>query len=264
MQTKRISPIIFSLLILLILLFTVACSKKECTTNSDCANKAFNTVTCTTENICKYEAMTNVCGNLKCEAKENNCNCAADCKPKCDGKISLGKKGSTELFTKYIEQGCIGEKKASVCQIQIIDQFATPQTVVDEKKVGDIKLGISSTYAKAIDPQQIPFKVNLELKDSPSTVILPVKITTISILSGQTLLGKKTVNQELATVGDAIAITIPFTFTPSLQEEEKQVSVKIELEYTKKSANSQDLQRISTEEKIADKIAFVKTGIIEK
>ena len=263
--SKKVKRFLFVLLIFT-LLFIAACGKKECEVASDCASKSCQQATCTEENTCKYAPIANCCGNLKCDlqAQENSCNCAIDCKPACEGKVFLEKKGKIDVFAKYAEQACVGQNKAANCQISITNQYKTAQTVVSEKKLSDMKLEVSTTYTSAMDPSKDAVKIKVTLLDDSQNIIYPVKITGVKILSGQILLGQKQTNQELFSVGESIAELVKFSYQPSLLEEEKAISLKIDVEYSKKTSLGEDIQRISVEEKLTQKIAFVKTGAVVK
>ncbi|MBI5393378.1 hypothetical protein HZA96_05905 [Candidatus Woesearchaeota archaeon] len=267
MKKQKIIFSLFLLLIFSVFLFLSGCSSEEkentkdtCKVDSDCAAKTCQKATCSKEKVCKYTPKDNCCGNNKCDLTENSCSCKEDCKPACEGQVQIGEKSKKPVYAKYLEQKCDGEGKASTCEVIIDEQFTTPQTVTTEKKLSDIKFGITTTYAKVIDPTKANIKVTVKIIDDSPNLIFPVTIKSIKLLSGQLLLGQKDVDEVLTAVGEETTQPIKISYKPSICEEEKQVSIKIDYEYNKKISSGEDLQRLSLEEKLAEKIGFVKTG----
>ena len=238
MKKQKITIVLFLLVIVSVFLFLSACSSEEkenkedtCKVDSDCATKTCQKATCSKEKTCKYTKKDNCCGNSKCEATENSCSCKDDCKQACEGQVQIDEKNKKPVYAKFLEQKCDGEGKASTCEVMIDEQFTTPQTVTTEKKLSDLKFGITTTYTKVIDPTKANIKVAIKITDDSPNLIFPVTIKSIKLLSGQLLLGQKDVDEVLTAVGEETVQPIKISYKPSICEEEKKVSIKIDYEY---------------------------------
>lgn len=176
------------LLLAILLLVLVGCSKKECTLSSDCT-KAGYTSTCV-DNTCVRTPIPGACGNGKCDTGENECSCESDCGV-CAGAVA----GSALL-----QKTCDGDDVCTVgVPITKIKPVSVTNTIISQGNT----FKVTTTFNQPFNFKKDSFSTKLIL-DNIANFVSHIRITKYE-LSGvnkdkqNVVLASKDVNKPLST-----------------------------------------------------------------
>ena len=193
--------------------------------------------------LCNHQPISGRCGNYVCEANENKCLCAPDC-GSCEGEAAP-----------HIVYTCAG--------YQCVTASKTRQntTLTDEKDFRDFKLLLETDVTIPFHVRKDAFTITLEMSKKEATLVSPVTITKIELLSGDELLGKADLYQDntLNTIRQKINVSIPVSFMMQGMEEEKQVTMRLHIDYTTQVPEREPVYNtdVTYDSRYAIKIPFV-------
>jgi hypothetical protein len=261
----KVKTLAAMLVIVAALLLVAGCAKKECEVASDCgSNTQCITHGCSAEGKCMKNVKPNCCGNFRCElsAGENSCGCGTDC-GQCAGKVKYNtttSKGVKTIETKYSVYACNDAKDCVVSANPDLVTELKLTNVVEERNY--FKLDLLSTLNKPFDTATDKLSVRVTLSDlSAKTVSGGLTVTSIQVLSGNTLMGEAILNRQLVKVGDAFTQEFTLETSQTLPEEDMQVSLKVFYSYLPLDSRGQPLQVKRSSQTVvisSTKIPFIK------
>lgn len=226
-ESKYKLKLIIPAIILVAAIFSLSGCGGECKKDSDCAAGSCFNVKCA-DKKCVKTAIPDCCGNKKCEEGENKCSCEEDCE-KCAGAPKV-MSGSREKDAKYLEYLCISRE----CVLSVGKESVKETRLIDEKELSFFTLETAVAFNQPFNIGKDSFRFRISLKDAKDDLVYPVKISSIKLLSGETLLGETFLTSQFDAVGDTIETEFPVAYQAAGLEEEKYVSFKLDYEYAKK------------------------------
>ncbi|MCF7860700.1 hypothetical protein K9M79_00520 [Candidatus Woesearchaeota archaeon] len=196
---------------------------------------------------CKHEPQTDCASNGICETNENKCTASFDCGP-CSGP-----------YLSTMELEC----DQKICYKKVISSQTKTQT--QEKSLSVCELDIRISYTNPFDGKNDNISLDISMLNANSIFVSPFVIKDIELYEGSILIGETVVEGNLAGPGKSINdISVPLNIPFEFDEMEKAISVKINYEYSKlQNQEKVGPFRDSFSIRLADKIVFANTGIIE-
>src|SRR3989338_763396 len=230
MRIMKKSLILILFLAILALLLN-GCGKAECKVNSDCPSVPGKSASCT-EKQCSYNSLPNACGNgimdaLEDGKKGSKCTCPEDWGGKCEGKEKIERDGR-EYDAQYLEYYCNARQD---CVFGVDKNKARPIDLIDERQLSYFTLETKTSFIRPMDVASDKFTFRIALKDKGKELVLPVKITKVTVTGGEVLFGENANEGFLNGIGDSLAVQVPITYIPEYSEEEKALGYKIDYEY---------------------------------
>lgn len=265
----RKSHLLFFIVSVSALLLISGCEKAECEVSSDCSDNSCSSVSCV-DKQCKYTPVPNCCGNNIPENIEsgklgNKCTCPADYGA-CEGKGEI-KVRSRTYDTQYLEFLCDEQQK---CVLDVDEKDIRPISLVDEREFSFFQMETAATFNDPLNINKDDFGFRFVLKDDHEDLILPIKLTKITLSDGEVLFGEKILDETLNGVGDSVSTKVPITYRLEQLEEERRLSYKVDYEYKKRVRDQRledgsysyktELVRDQYEKRFSTKIFLVKSG----
>ena len=141
-----------------------------------------------------------------------------------------------------LEYGCVKDS----CELIIADAKKEELTLTSESRSGKVKLAATTTIEQPYVLKKSKASVRIQLKDVDTSVIFPIKVTQIQLLTGDQLIGEVLINEELQSVRDLFTKTIQLK--PTLSEPEQQLSTTIKIDF--------EYQYIQREETLTERETF--------
>ena len=253
----------------LLLILANGCGKPaECKADADCGKRTCSAASCV-DNQCKYNTVSNCCGNKIKESIEsgkegNSCTCPTDY-GECTGKAKI-EAGSRTYDAEYVQYSC----KNDECVLGVLPEDIRPVTLLDEREFGLFTLETTVTYNEPLDAAKDTFAFRISLKDGKEGIVLPVNLNKILLKNGEILFGEKEVNLALEKVGDTVTVNVPLDYHLGQAEEVGGITYQMNYEYTQKVKDERlqngsysykdELVRDDYQKRFTTKITFVKSG----
>ena len=197
---KKVTGALLLFSILVLLLFVVSCTKKECATPTDCVEQQGKTVSCSEEGACVYRERT----------------CSKTVRMTLDGK---------SLTAKYLTQE-LNQSKQCVVVAQDVHQ----ERIVDEKQLPFFKLSTIISFPQPFVKQHDDFVFEFQLKDVHKDLEPPIMLTQLRILDKENLIADQDLRVRLTNIGDKAQVQVPVSYDIDA-EEERPLSFKIDYEH---------------------------------
>ncbi len=201
---------------------TKTISKDQCSSCKD--KKGYKTICDSSTNlICEYESLSNICGNYRCEseANETRCNCKTDCGP-CSGTTE-------SLIYNCVSDKCVGQIKPTI--------VVKNNNILDQKKQSEIPFTLHYVFNNPFNVQTDTFDIKF-LIDNPPQNINNIRIEDIRLLEGQqeivAIKPRKILspNKEIT-----ISVKIP---EQNMEEVKKSITVVVEFSFNKDNQSKED------------------------
>lgn len=227
---------VVALIILAVIL--AGCGSSECEADSECTATGKCKVARCVEGMCQSAVKPGCCGNLQCEedAGETPCTCEQDCSfdktddGTCSGKLQLPNEYNDRTHAaEYVEYLCRDEE----CVVGV------PSSEVEDKQLfsthrGTVNFEVVSTITQPFVVGEGSFDIRVKLADTRDRVQLPVKITSLQLLSSGELLAEKSLDPPVLLQKVGAVHEDSLQVDPALDdaEEQREITVRVTYEFT--------------------------------
>ena len=181
-----------------------------------------------TDFFCEHQPIPGKCGNYVCDPTENKCKCPEDCGP-CEGDAGQ--------FLSYI---CHEGLCKTMIKQGVIQQ---PNAITDEKNRNFYYLQNKYSFNEPFNVNADKFRIEFKLYTKQEAVGT-ITIVEAKVLDRTTEVASKPIGTALNAVGSTVTAEIPVT-TFVGAEEEKSLSLRVDVEYQYTTAATTELRKDS-------------------
>ncbi|MBI4146720.1 hypothetical protein HY489_05280 [Candidatus Woesearchaeota archaeon] len=238
------------LLVCILLVVLVACTKAECKKTEDCVGKPKSTFTASCEEKkCVYKPIPGVVGNGVCDSGENKCSHPQDC-GQCSGKVPQ---------SQFLSYKCTEQK---LCVEEV--SGAKPVFAAAEASMSGDKFKVDFSYNMPFNMKKDLFTVTFTLSQSPQNrderLVRAELIGTTKDKRTITVL-REDINRYLWTSGSSVTHDFILDFpTVELEGELSNLVLSIDFEYVLLQGSKRVPKQGSFKVNVKDKLVFVKPG----